>query len=89
VTPNPRRRLAGQIAANTRWAHEPDRRAATAPGTAAFLDRFEREVDPEGKLDPVERGKRAANARSAYFQRLRLAGIKARAARKAADDGAA
>lgn len=42
----------------------------TAPAVAAFQSRFEREVDPDGVLDPDEREKRAAHARSAYYIRL-------------------
>ena len=47
-------------------------RKNTAPGTRAFLDRFEREVDPDGTLNPAERAKRAAHARKAYFVGLAL-----------------
>jgi hypothetical protein len=65
------RRLRAQLAAHEGWAHEPDRTARTAPGTAAFLARFEREVDPNGTLAPAERAKRAENARKAYFTALR------------------
>jgi hypothetical protein len=36
----------GRAAALARWAYEPDPAAATAPATAGFLARFEREVDP-------------------------------------------
>jgi len=39
----------------------------------AFLRRFEREVDPEGLLEPEERARRALYARKAYFTRLALA----------------
>ena len=42
----------------------------TRPGTEAFLAKFEREVDPEGKLSVAERQKRAAHARSLHFARL-------------------
>lgn len=42
----------------------------TAPATAAFLARFEREVDPAGVLPPDVRAKRAEAARRAYFIRL-------------------
>ena len=38
----------------------------------AFLDRFEREVDPDGTLDPAERAKRTEHARKAYFLSLAL-----------------
>jgi hypothetical protein len=40
--------------------------------------KFEREVDPEGKLSPQERAKRAEYARRAHMQRLALKSAKAR-----------
>lgn len=59
----------GTLAVHAR--HDP--RVTTAPGRAAFLARFEREVDaadPEGKLDPVERARRVVYLRRLYFARL-------------------
>ena len=50
----------------------------TAPAHKAFLDRFDREVDPDGTLDPVTRAKRAEHARKAYFLGLALKSAKAR-----------
>jgi len=44
----------------------------TAPASAAFLSRFEREVDPDGTLTPDERVRRARLARKAYMSRLAL-----------------
>jgi hypothetical protein len=44
----------------------------TGPARAAFLSRFDREVDPDGILDPDERSRRAEHARKAYFTRLAL-----------------
>jgi hypothetical protein len=44
------------------------------------MDRFEREVDPEGVLPAQERQRRAEHARKAYFLRLALASAKARRA---------
>ena len=44
----------------------------------AFMDRFEREVGPEGMLSPQERHKRAEHARKAYFTSLALKSSKAR-----------
>ncbi|GAB4067803.1 hypothetical protein GCM10028777_25000 [Angustibacter speluncae] len=70
--------LSASIAANTRWANEPDRTAATSPARAAFNKRFEDEVDPERRLSPEERGKRVENARRAYFMRLALRSAQAR-----------
>ena len=52
----------------------------TAPGTKAFLDRFEREVDPEGVLDPAERAKRSEHARKSYFLGLALKSSQKRSA---------
>jgi len=64
-----------------------DARQTTANGRAAFLARFETEVDPEGLLDPAERCRRAEQARRAYFTRLSLAALAARRARRAARGG--
>jgi hypothetical protein len=64
--------------------HDP--RETTANGRAAFLARFDREVDPEGLLEPDERRRRAEQARRAYFARLSLAAVKARQAKRAARD---
>lgn len=69
-----------RIAARTRWAHTDDPAAHTAAARAAFLDRFEREVDPDGTLLPHERARRAEHARKAYFQRLALRSARSRAA---------
>ncbi len=43
-----------------------------------MLDRFEREVDPDGELTPAERTTRAEHARKAYFTRLSLKSAQAR-----------
>jgi hypothetical protein len=59
-------------------------RETTAKGRAAFLARFDREVDPEGLLEPDERRRRAEQARRAYFARLSLTAVKARQAKRAA-----
>ena len=66
---DPRRSLAGRIGAHTLHSQH-DSRDLTAHARAAFLARFEREVDPEVSLEPGERRRRAAQARKAYFARL-------------------
>lgn len=76
--------LRAQIAAHESWANTDDRAARTANARKAALDRFERQVDPNGELTPQERAKRAEHARKAYFARLALQSAKARRARKAA-----
>jgi len=70
--------LRGRIGANERWARTDDRVAATAPARAGFDARFEREVDPDGVLDPVERARRVASKRRAYFARLALRSAQSR-----------
>lgn len=59
-----------------------DAKAHTANARAAFLNRFEREVDPDGVLSPAERARRASYARRAYF--LDLAAKSARSRRRKA-----
>jgi hypothetical protein len=78
LTPS-QRSMRARLAAHTRWSRTPDRRAATAKQRAAFLDRFERDVDPTGSLSAELRARLAANARSAHFTRMALASVKARA----------
>lgn len=69
--------LHGKLAALSRWSRE-DAVAGTAAARKASLDRFERQVDPDGQLDPVERAKRAERARKAYFTGLALKSAQAR-----------
>jgi hypothetical protein len=78
------RRMRSSIAGHTSWARTEDRTARTEPGRRALLDKFEREVDPDGTLLPAERAKRAENLRRAHFQRLALASAKARRRRREA-----
>lgn len=59
-----------------------DSREHTKPARAAFLARFEREVDPEGVLPEVERRRRAELARKAYFTRLAYKSAQARRGRR-------
>lgn len=81
------RSLVGRYGANLRWSRTPERErsAATAPARNAFLTRFERQVDPDGKLPPDERARLAESALKAHMQMLARKSRKARAARKTAD----
>jgi hypothetical protein len=72
------RSLRGKLAVETSWANTADAVARTARARAAFADRFEREVDPDGVLAPEDRARRAAHARKAYFARLALKSAQAR-----------
>lgn len=71
------RALAARIAAHTKWASA-DPVEGTAAARRAFLDRFERQVDPDGVLPPADRSRRAEHARKAYFTRLALKSAQAR-----------
>ena len=55
-----------------------DSKDLTAPARRAFLERFEKEVDPEGLLPVAERQRRAGHARKAHFTKLALASARAR-----------
>ncbi len=55
-----------------------DSRELTAPARKAFLERFEREVDPDWVLEPAERRRRAEHAKKAHFYRMALASARAR-----------
>jgi hypothetical protein len=70
--------LIGQIAANKRWANTEDRAAATLPARRGFLDKLEREADPNNELLPAERAKRAENLRKAHYARMALNSARAR-----------
>lgn len=71
------RSLRARMAAHAMHAKN-NSKETTAAGTAAFLARFEREVDPDGTLAPEERARRAEHARRAYMAGLRLRSSKAR-----------
>lgn len=70
--------LRSQVAAHESWARTSDRAARTANARKAMLDKFERQVDPDGKLPPAERAKRAEHARKAHYKRLALKSAQAR-----------
>lgn len=55
-----------------------DSRELTKAGRAAFLAKFEAEVDPDGTLPEAERKRRAEHARKAYFTKLALKSAQAR-----------
>lgn len=71
--------LCGAIGAH-RLHSKYDPRETTKPARAAFLARFELEVDPDQVLSNAERERRAMSARRAYFARLALASAQARKA---------
>jgi hypothetical protein len=72
-----------QIAALTRHARG-NTREAVAPARAGFLAKFERDVDPDGTMDPAERAVRAERLLKAHMIRLAARSAEARRAKRAA-----
>ena len=72
------RTLRASLAAHESWARTEDPSARTASARQAMLDKFERQVDPDGTLAPAEREWRANHARSAHFKRMALKSAQAR-----------
>jgi hypothetical protein len=77
------RSMQARVAGLTRWAKEPDRRAATAPARQGFHARFEKQLDEWGITDPAERAIRGAQLKRAYMTSLSLKSAQARRRRAA------
>lgn len=82
LTPS-QRSLRASIAANARLSRQ-DAADVSAPARRAFLDKFEKQVDPDGVLDPAERRRRADHALRQHMSTLALKSAKARSKRSAA-----
>lgn len=76
MTPE-QRTLRAKMAAHRLHATR-DGREITANARQAFMDRFEKQVDPDGILPVPERARRAEHARKAYFTELALKSSKVR-----------
>jgi hypothetical protein len=72
------RRLAAQQAAHTRWSQTPDRAGALAPARRGLLDKFEKQVDPDGKLSAGDRQLLAESARKAFYASMARKSVAAR-----------
>lgn len=77
-----RRASAAKIAAHTRWAMEPDRRAATQAMRDGLQRKFEDAVDPDRQLDPQERAVRVESYKHAYYLRIAQKSAASRAAKR-------
>ncbi len=75
-TPSQRSLRARMAAYALHATHDP--RQTTKAARAAFADRFERQVDPDRRLSPAERRRRAEAAKKAYFTALALKSSRAR-----------
>jgi len=78
----PRQRsLQASAASLASWANTRDPSERTAPARAAFMARFERQVDPDGVLPDAERARRADAAMRSHMASMALASSRARARR--------
>lgn len=69
-----------QIAALESWAQTTDRTARTAAAREGLQAKFEREVDPDGVMDPATKAKAVEAHRKAYYLRLAQKSAQARKA---------
>lgn len=76
MTPE-QRSLRAKVAAHARWAQS-DPRDGTQPARAGFMRRFEKQVDPDGALPPLERARRAESAMRSHMAALALKSSTAR-----------
>lgn len=74
--------MRARVAAYVSWANTADPASRTAAARKAALDRFERQVDPDGTMSAAERTRRAEAARKAYFLGLARKSALARRRRK-------
>jgi hypothetical protein len=72
--------MRARLAAHAMHARH-DSREVTANARRAFVERFERQVDPDGVLPAAERRRRAEHAMRAHMTRLALRSARARRAR--------
>jgi len=73
--------MRAKIAADTRWAREPDRARATEPARRGLRAKLEREIDPDGTMPPAEVERRVDSLMRAHVTRMSLAASKARRAK--------
>jgi hypothetical protein len=78
VTKDEFHRLRAEMGAHAKWGRERNRSAATAKARAAFTEKLEREVDPEGVLPPELRASMAEHRRQLHMKRMSLAASRAR-----------
>jgi hypothetical protein len=64
------------------WKFTEDRRARTQPSREAFFANLHKKIDPDNKLPPHERSRRATEAYREHFKSLAAKSIKARKRRK-------
>jgi hypothetical protein len=79
------RTLIARLAAFEKARQTKDPSATTRAARKGLDEKFLREADPHGVLDPMERARRAEIGRKAFYTRLALKSHQARKARRLAD----
>lgn len=66
------RSLSARAAAHARWSQtsEAGRAKFAADARARLMSRWDKQVDPDGLLDPAERARRAKSAERAHMARM-------------------
>jgi hypothetical protein len=78
------RSLHAQHASLIHWSQVENRTAATRAMREGLTRKWEREIDPDGKLPPAELAKRVEMRRKAHMAEMTRRSIKARRERAAA-----
>lgn len=81
LTPEQRQARA-RLGAHAKWARTEDRTAATEKMRRGFTEKLERQVDPDGSMDPATRAAMVESARKEFYQRMALKSSLARAKRR-------
>lgn len=81
MTPE-QRSMRSRLGAHAKWAQTEDRTAATEKLRRGFIEKLEREVDPDGSMDPAKRARLVENKRKEHYARMSLASSRARAKRR-------
>ena len=76
------RTFRARLGAHTSWANTVDPASRTAKAREAAVGRFEKQVDPDGTMEPGERTRRAEHAKKAYFAQIALKSHTARRRRR-------
>ena len=83
------RKLHASIAAHASWANTADPQARTAAARRTFRDSFQDVIDPDHRLDPIERARRGEHAYKAHMKALALKSARSRRLKTEARQAAA
>lgn len=76
------RKLRSEVAARTKWSDPAQREAHRTKARMSLLQRFEKQVDPDGVLPADYRAQLAYNAMRAHMQSMSLKAVRQRRLRR-------